>query len=81
MNAPTLREQLKSKLDTLTDAQITSVWDYTEALLDESQANDRDMEHEPALALFAGTPELAHDTNDMLRSGISLLGGWTQNKT
>ena len=78
MDTPTLRERLKSKIDDLTDAQVVSLWHYTEAMQIEPLPDDYDPDNDPLVGFFNGPPDLASRTKDILRDEIDSRSGWTQ---
>lgn len=80
MNIPTVREQLVSKLDKLSDEQVASVLSYVEAIQSALLSDDYDEADDPSIGFLHGPTDLAMQAKQILRDEITPLSGWTQKK-
>ncbi len=81
-----LRERLHRQLEQLSDDQAQALLHYTELLLAHPLAVlkpvvDYDPDHDPAIGLFAGSPDLSEQVKTILQDEIQRESGWTQKKS
>jgi hypothetical protein len=80
MNAPTIREQVISKLDTLRDDEVQWILDYIEAMESNRLPEDYDPDNDPAIGFLSGSTDLARNAKQILSDEITARSGWTQKK-
>ena len=80
MDAPTIREQVISKLDGLRDDEVQWILDYIEAMESNRLPEDYDPDNDPAIGFLSGSSNLAQNAKQILRDEITAHSGWTQKK-
>jgi hypothetical protein len=73
-----LREQVKKKVDDLTDDEVIALMQYMDELhaelVDDAAIDD------PTVGMFTGPTDLSRRAKEILRNDITARSGWTQKK-
>jgi hypothetical protein len=79
----TNRELLKQHIDQLDDIDIQQISQFVEFLIFCHQKNqiniqpDQPLKEDPLIGLFAGSPNLASQSEEVLNQNIQTNSGWT----
>ncbi len=80
MDAPTIREQVVSKLENLRDDEVQWILDYIKAMESNRLPEDYNPENDPAIGFLSGSTDLAQNAKKILNEEITAHSGWTQKK-
>jgi hypothetical protein len=87
-----LREQLKAKVDELSDDEAAAVLRYIQSMTPADIAHyievmnshelpeDYDFENDPSVGMLSGPTDLSENVKQILRDEITARSGWTQKK-
>jgi hypothetical protein len=73
-----LREQLKAKVDDLTDDEVVAMLQYMDEL--HAELTDDTPIDDPTVGMFTGPTDLSRRAKEILRNDITARSGWTQKK-
>ena len=65
-----LREQVKARVDTLSDQELAAVLRYIEVMSKPTLPDDYDIENDPAIGFFSAEPDFASRTEEILEKGF-----------
>ncbi|MEO8397177.1 MAG: hypothetical protein ABI700_29550 [Chloroflexota bacterium] len=80
MAVPNVRQQVESKLDQLSDEELTAILRYIEAMQTTSLPEDYDEANDPTVGMFSGPTDLSRRARHILYDEITARSGWTQKK-
>ncbi|MBI1258740.1 MAG: hypothetical protein GC204_14825 [Chloroflexi bacterium] len=70
MAVPSVREQVKAKLNQLSDEEVAAVLHYIEAMQTTELPADYDEANDPAIGFFDADPDFASRTEEILHAGF-----------